>query len=368
MRELQQQVQDVLDELVASGAERGVQVAVYHRGEQVVDAVAGVADPATGRPVDAGTVFYNYSIGKGATSTLAHLLAERGLFGYDTPVAELWPEFAAHGKQAVTVRQVLSHTAGVPAIPPDTTPEDLCDWDRMCAAIAESELWWEPGTKVGYHAYSFGYIVGELVRRATGTPISRVLATEVAGPLGVDGELWFGMPAGEQHRLARLEDAPGTAEMAASMPPDLPMFKAAPPATFPSAELGNRPDILAADIPAGAKTSARAIARMYAALLGEVGGVRLLTPERLGEVGAVASSGIDQVYGNPSTWALGYGLGLPDGSGGDPPTAFGMAGAGGSFAFADPATGVAFGLTKNRLGMDFDTVNRVVRLVTAALS
>jgi CubicO group peptidase (beta-lactamase class C family) len=262
MSELQQQVKDVIEELVGSGAERGVQVAVYHRGEQVVDAVAGVADPASGLPVDAGTVFYNYSIGKGATSTVAHLLAERGLFGYDTPVAELWPEFAAHGKQAVTVRQVLSHTAGVPAIPADTTPEDLCDWDRMCAAIADSELWWAPGTKVGYHAYSFGYIVGELVRRATGTPVSQVLATEVAGPIGVDGELWFGMPAGEQHRLARLEDAPGTAEMVASMPPDLPMFKAAPPGTFPTAELGNRPDILAADIPAGAKTSARAIARM----------------------------------------------------------------------------------------------------------
>ncbi|MDP9210341.1 MAG: beta-lactamase family protein, partial [Actinomycetota bacterium] len=229
MSELQQQVQKAVDELIASGAERGVQVAVFRDGEQVVDVAAGVADPATGRPVDPGTVFYNYSIGKGATSTVVHLLAERGLFGYDTPVAELWPEFAAHGKQAVTVRQVMDHTAGVPGIPLDTTAEDLCDWDKMCAAIADAELWWEPGSKVGYHAYSFGYILGEVVRRATGKPISQVLAEEVAGPLGVDGELWFGMPAAEHHRLARLEDEPGSAEMTAqmlaTMPPDLPMLR-----------------------------------------------------------------------------------------------------------------------------------------------
>ena len=275
MAELQRDVQEAIDKLVESGTERGIQVAVYRDGQQVVDAVAGVADPATGRPVDAGTVFYNYSIGKGATSTVAHILAERGLFGYDTPVAELWPEFAANGKQAVTVRQVLDHTAGVPGIPLDTTIEDLCDWDRMCAAIADAELWWEPGTKVGYHAYTFGYIVGEVVRRATGKPISQVLAEEVAGPLGVAGELWFGMPASEQHRLARLEDEPGAAEAAeqwlASMPPDLPMFKAGPMSTFPNADFGNRADTLAADIPAGGKTSARAIARMYAALLGRGG-------------------------------------------------------------------------------------------------
>ena len=140
MDKLQQQVQQAIDQLVESGTERGVQVAVYRDGEQVVDAVAGVADPASGRPVDAGTVFYNFSIVKGATATVAHVLAERGIFGYDTPVAELWPEFAAHGKQAVTVRQVLDHTAGVPGIALDTSVEDLCDWDKMCAAIAEAEL------------------------------------------------------------------------------------------------------------------------------------------------------------------------------------------------------------------------------------
>ena len=354
MDKLQQQVQQTIDQLVESGTERGVQVAVYRDGRQVVDAVAGVADPASGRPVDPGTVFYNFSIVKGAAATIAHMLAERGLFGYETPVAELWPEFAAHGKQAVTVRQVLNHTAGVPAIPLDTTIEDLCDWDKMCAAIADAELWWEPGTKVGYHAYTFGYIVGEVVRRTTGKRISQVLREEVAGPLGVADELWFGMPASEQHRLAPLEDEPGAAEQAAqmmaSLPPDLPMFKASPPELFPNAAFGNRPDTLAADIPAGGKTSARAIARMYAALLGQVDGVRLLTPERLAEATAVSSSGPDEVFGNPSTWGLGYGLG----------------GVGGSFACGDTASGLAWAVTKNRVSNDFDTSTRLGRLIAGA--
>jgi CubicO group peptidase (beta-lactamase class C family) len=370
MGDLQRQVQEAIDRLVESGTERGIQVAVYRDGQQVIDAVAGVADPASGRPVDAGTVFYNFSVVKGAAATIAHMLAERGLFGYDTPVAELWPDFAAHGKQAVTVRQVLNHTAGVPAIPLDTTVEDLCDWDRMCAAVADAELWWEPGTKVGYHAYTFGYIVGELVRRVTGKPISQVLAEEVAGPLGVAGELWFGMPASEHHRLAPLEDEPGAAEaaaqMMASLPPDLPMFKSAPPELFPNAAFGNRPDTLAADIPAGGKTSARAIARMYAALLGEVDGVRLLTPERLAEATAISSSGTDEVFGQPTAWGLGYGIGGPTGDAQAAPTTFGLGGVGGSFACGDTASGLAWAVTKNRISNDFSTSTRLGGLIAGA--
>src|SRR6266542_2909190 len=366
MSEVQQQAQKAIDQLVGSGTERGVQIAVYRRGEQVIDAVAGVADPATGRPVTSDTPFYNFSIGKGATSTVAHVLAERGLFGYDTPVVDLWPEFGAHGKHSVTVRHVLTHSAGVPGIPLDTTPEDLCDWDKMCAAIADAELWWEPGTKVGYHAYTFGYIVGEIVRRTTGKPISQVLREDVAGPLGVADELWFGMPESEHHRLARLEDAPGAADMISAMPQDLPMFKAGPPTSFPTAQLGNRTDILAADIPAGGKTSARAIARMYAALLDEVDGIRLLSPQRLREATAVAMSGVDEVFGMPSAWGLGYAIGLPGSTAQDTPTAFGIGGVGGSFAYADTATGIAFALTKNRLTADFTAATQISQIVTAA--
>ena len=362
----QKQVQTAINQLVDSGAERGLQVAVYRGADLVIDAVAGAADPASGRPVTPDTPFYSFSVVKAAASTIVHVLAERGLFGYETPVVQLWPEFGAHGKQSVTVRHVLNHTAGVPGIPLDTTIEDLCNWDKMCAAIADEELWWDPGTKVGYHAYTFGYIVGEIVRRATGKKISQVLREEVAGPLGVADEIYFGMPQSEHHRLARLEDAPMAGPMP-EMPPDLPMFKAGPMSTFPNAAMGNRTDVLSADIPAGGKVSARAIARLYAALLTGVDGVRLISPERLREATGVSSSGMDQVFGMPTTWGLGYSIGGL-GSAQDTRTTFGVGGVGGSFACGDTANGIAFAVTKNRISMDFNTATALSELVKNALA
>ncbi|AZK92582.1 MULTISPECIES: EstA family serine hydrolase [Streptomyces] len=367
MSDIQQQIQQAADHLVDSGAERGLQIAVYHRGVQVVEVAAGTADPATGRPVTPGTVFYNYSIGKAATATVVHVLAGRGLFGYDTPVAELWPAFAAHGKEEVTVRQVLDHTAGVPGLPLDTTVEDICDWERITARVADEQLWWQPGEAMGYHAYTFGYILGEVVRRVTGKPVSQVLAEDVAGPLGFADELYFGMPVAEHGRLAVLEDRPGAAEMLAGLPEDLPMFKAGPVSLMPTAALGNRTDVLAADIPAGAKTSARAVATMYAALLGSLPGHTLISPQRLHEATSVSSSGPDRVFGPDSTWGLGYALGLP-GRENTTGSVFGMAGAGGSYAFGDTEHGIAFALTKNRLDMDFDTLEGIVPLVYRALA
>lgn len=153
-----------------------------------------------------------------------------------------------------------------------------------------------------------------------------------------------------------------------AMPEDLPMFKAGPMQLFPTAQLGNRTDILAADIPAGSKTSARAIARMYAALLHEVDGIRLISPERLREATALSMSGVDAVFGMPTAWALGYAIGRPRSTVQDSPTAFGVGGAGGSFAYADSATGIAFALTKNRLTADFNAMTQISQMVTEALS
>jgi CubicO group peptidase (beta-lactamase class C family) len=368
MTDIQNQVQEAVDGLVESGAELGLQAAVYRNGEQVVDAVAGVADPDTGRLVAKDTPIYCYSVGKGATSTVAHVLVERGLFEYDTPVVEIWPEFGAHGKEAATVRHVLTHTVGVPGIPDDTTPEDLCDWDKMCAAIADAEPWWEPGTRIAYHAYTFGYIVGEIVRRATGKPISQVLREDVAGPLGVADEIYFGMPESEHYRLARLEDMEGSAEFLASMPDDAPFFKLGPRATTPNAEFGNRKDILMADIPAGGKMSARAMARMYAALLGEVDGVRLVSPERLREISAGAFSGVDEIMGFPTTWALGYSVGRLGADPQESRSVLGVGGVGGSFACADTATGVTWALTKNRLTAGFEAAEQISGIVTDAVA
>ena len=368
MHDVQQQVQEAIDRLVASGTERGLQVAVYRHGEQIVDAVAGVADPATGRLLTPEMPIYSYSTGKGVTSTITHILVERGVFDYDTRIAELWLAFGAHGKDRATIRHALTHTVGVPGIPADTTPENLCDWEKMCAIIADAAPWWEPGTKTAYHAYTFGYIIGEVIRRATGKTISQVLREEVAGPLGVAGELYFGVPATELGRLARLEDAPGGAEFFAAMPDDAPFLKWGPRATFPTAEFGNRPDVLQAAIPAGGQMSARALARMYAATLGDVDGVRLFSPERLCAAATVAFRGTDEIFGTPVSWALGYVPGRPGADQHEPSTAFGFSGAGGSYGYADPESGVALALTKNRLTADSSAAEQVSAIVTAAVA
>src|SRR5215831_6780572 len=159
------QVQHVLDQLVADGPEIGLQVAAYLDGELIVDAWAGHLDPAKTRPVDGQTLFTASSTGKGPAASCIHLLAERGQLEYETPVSAYWPEFGARGKAGVTVRHVLSHSAGVPYPPEGFDTAMMVDWDRVCSGIADLPLSFEPGTRTAYHNYTFGYIVGEIVRR-----------------------------------------------------------------------------------------------------------------------------------------------------------------------------------------------------------
>ncbi|GAA3076524.1 serine hydrolase domain-containing protein [Pseudonocardia yunnanensis] len=372
MDDMQGDVQAVLDRLIESGAERGLQVAVYRNGEQVVEAVAGVADAETGRLVTASTPFFATSTGKGVTATVVHVLAERGVLDYDTPIVELWPEFGAHGKEGATLQHALTHSTGVPGLPVATQPEDFLDWDGMCALIADAEPWWEPGTATGYHAQTFGWIVGEIVRRVTGKRISQVLHDEVAGPLGVADELFFGVPPTEMSRLARLED-PVPAASGDEQPPALPSPGApdgwvwAPPATAPVAAFGNRADLLAADIPATGTMTARAVARMYAALMHDVDGVRLISESRLREATALAVEGVDAVFSFPVQRGLGYAVG---GLGGvfEGPAVFGMPGSGGTAAFADRASGTAVAVLKNRNTIgDFTTMHQVSAAVAKRL-
>ncbi|MET8357811.1 serine hydrolase domain-containing protein [Micromonospora sp. NPDC005171] len=369
MSDLQKQVQVLVDGLVDDGVEDGAQVAVYRNGDLVVNVVAGVADTAAGQPVRPDTLFYSASTGKAAASTVAHALVDDGVFDYDTRVADLWPEFAAHGKGEVRIRHVLTHSAGVPAVPADTTIEQLTDWNGMCQLIADMEPWWAPGERVGYHAATFGYLIGEVVRRATGKPISTVLAERVAGPIGMADELFFGVPQEQLGRVARLTDDPGGKAAFASMPPEFPLFKAVPPAIVPNADFGNRADVLTSDMPFAGTMSARAIAKMYAALIGEVDGVRLISPERLREATTLATAGLDdEMTGGTSTWALGYCLGWPGTSDpSDRPTVFGMVGIGGSAAFADRETGVTVAVTKNRFNpIEMNIVQRVTELADEA--
>ncbi|MEO3840016.1 serine hydrolase domain-containing protein [Streptomyces sp. B22F1] len=353
---LRQRVQDVLDELVAGGAETGVQVAVHHRGRRVVDAVAGVADGTTGRPVTPETLFFSFSTAKGVTALLAHLLVRDGLIGYDTPVAEVWPEFGTHGKETATLRQVLTHTVGVPAMPGGIGPADLADWPRICAALAGAGPRWRPGTRTGHHSFTFGFLVGEIARRVTGQPVRRLLHDWIASPLGIAGELYFGVPPAEFARLARLEDAePQPAEPAEHD------GLLAPWERQPRASMGNDPGFLQADVPSVGTFTARGIATVYAAVLDG----RLIAAEQLEELTAVAFEGTDQVFGNPARLALGYPLGRLGAPADEAPTTFGWPGGGGSYAYADPATETSFAVTKNRLTPDFATAQRLSAVVTA---
>jgi CubicO group peptidase (beta-lactamase class C family) len=355
---LQRKIQTVLDELVDTGAETGLQVAVYHHGVLVADAVAGAADTRTGREATPQTPFFSFSSGKVMTSLIAHLLVKTGAVGYDTQLADLWPEFAAHGKEATTLRHVLTHSAGVPAMPRAIGPGDLTDWSRVCTAIAGAEPRWRPGTETGYHSFTFGFLVGEVARRATGRPMRRLLHEWVTEPLGLDGDLYFGVPRADLPRLARLEDA---APRPAAPPGDGAVL--APWEMRPTAAMGNSREILRADVPSVGTFTARGVAAMNAAVLDG----RLIGSGRLGELTAVAFEGTDQVFGNPARLALGYPLGRIGTSPEETPTTFGWVGGGGSCVWADPASGISFALTKTRLTPHFDTALRLSEVTAAAL-
>jgi CubicO group peptidase (beta-lactamase class C family) len=364
MADLQAAIQAALEEMVASGAETGLQVAVLSGGRVAAEAVSGVADPGTGAPVRAGTLFYAASTAKGVATSLAHVLAERGELSYDMRVAEVWPEFGSRGKEQITLRHVLMHTAGLPGLPPATTAEDLCDWDRMCAALAAQELWWEPGTRFGYHALTFGFLLGEIMRRATDRTVTALLRELLTGPLGVPDEVCFAVPPALLPRVAR--QVPGPV-------PDPPepgsaLDRAMPPGVRPGAEFANRVDVLTADIPSMGTMTARGVARMYAALLGHVDGVALVSPRRLAAMTTVAFTAMDEVMGFPVSWAFGY---SPDRPGGVPSrrgSTFGMVGANGSAAYADVDSGVAVAVMRNRFAAgDLAAVSRIDRIVAGFL-
>jgi CubicO group peptidase (beta-lactamase class C family) len=336
----------LLESLCAAGQETGVQVAAYQHGEQVVSACAGQADAGAGRPVHETTLFHCWSAGKGSMATVVHVLAERGLLDYQAPVAEYWPEFAARGKSAITLAHVLTHTAGVPQVPAGLGPGDLADWDGTCAKIAALAPLWEPGTVTGYHAVTFGYILGEVARRVTGRPVAYLLEHEVARPLGIAGELFFGVPRHDHDRVARLEDGNWPAVLARRPAGSL-FVRAAPDELQARAELGNQADYLATDVPCAGTMTARALARMYAALIGAVDGVRLVGPGCTALISTAMATGHDRVLAAPVPKTLGYFTGLPEM--GQHPRAFGAKGSGGSIAFADPEHGFSFALAHNRL-------------------
>jgi len=366
------QVRHLLDQMTATGEEVGLQVAAYLHDELVIDTWSGIADRASGRAVQGDTLFNSFSVTKGVVATAIHLLVERDVLAYDEPIATYWPAFAQHGKERATVRHALCHQEGVPQMPEDVTPELLADWDGMCSRIAALTPLWEPGTRTGYHAYTYGWILGEVLRRADGRPIDRFIVEEITGPLGID-DWYLGMPDAIEPRVATLITAPQPPG-APALPPDALLFRAMPLQVFPKASVYNRLDVRRAVIPAGGGImSARGIARHYACLAagGSLDGVRILPAGRIATGATLQTEAVDLVLGTPIRKGMGWLLGGPLSPMGDRITAFGHPGAGGSIAFADPEHRLAAGIMKNLLKDSIDpakgTALRIARELRAAL-
>jgi CubicO group peptidase (beta-lactamase class C family) len=344
-------VQALIDRQVAEGRQIGVQVCAYQHGRRVVDVRAGRMGPDDPRPVTADTLFLSFSTTKGVAATALHMLADRGLVDYDAPVAHYWPAFAQNGKERITVAQAVSHQAGLHAMPEPFALEHITDWDAGIRRIEVAAPAWEPATATGYHAVTYGWLVGGIIQGATGRHIQEVIRTEIAEPLGVADEMFVGIPAGLEERLATLEIVPAGEGL--GIPEDSDFYRAMPHAMW--AYFNGMP-VRRACVPAGnGHFTARALAKMYAALAGDgsIDGIRLVSPERIAHMQRRMTMDVDRVLGLPVSKAIGFFLGGTmdgiHGPTGPRPTAFGHAGAGGSVAFADPEAGLAVAVTLNKM-------------------
>jgi len=364
-------VRDVFAQNLAHG-DSGAACCIYLDGEPVVDLIGGLADDRRGTPWTTDTIVPVFSTTKGATATCANLLVERGRLDPDAPVAQYWPEFAAAGKDRVLVRHVLSHTAGLPVVEGDFTLAEALSWFPVVEQLATQTPRWEPGTQVGYHLRSFGWLVGELIRRIDGRTPGRFFREEIADPLHLDW--WIGLPEPFESRVARVippprsDDPEVRALMDAVMAPGTLMGDAltGPANRFRYDEMWNTRELHACELPSSnGIASAPAVARLYASLVGPVDGVQTLTAETITRATTPLIAGTDVVIGAPMRYGLGYSLGDALSSAA-PPTGFGHSGAGGSLGFADPAVGLAFGYVMTRMQVGLAEDRRPRNLVRAA--
>jgi CubicO group peptidase (beta-lactamase class C family) len=341
------------------GAEVGAAVCITLEGEPVVDLWGGWADEARTRTWERDTLVNVYSTTKGITAIAAHRLVDEGRLDLDAPVAKYWPEFAAAGKRELPVCDLLSHRAGLPAVHKPLTLDALYDWELMVRVLAEQEPWWKPGTAHGYHALTFGWLVGEVIRRLTGRSVGRYVREEIAEPLGV--EFHIGCPSELDVRIADLiqgpivvpEDGSGfdLAQEIMNNPESLLSRVFANPPTLDAGAANSRA-WRAAEIPAAnGHTNAAALARIYGALAmgGERDGVRVLSPAGIERARSEQCNGKDEVLPMNTRLGLGFFLPTADEPIGPNPRAFGHGGAGGSYSQADPENRLGFGYVMNHM-------------------
>lgn len=363
-----------------SGNEVGAAFSAYHHGEKVVDLWGGIADKATGAPWNEDTIIPVFSTTKGATAICANKLAQEGRLDVDAPVVTYWPEFGKNGKEDIPVSYLLSHQAGLAWVDGTMTPEEALSWEPVIEALENQAPSWEPGTQHGYHATTYGWLVGEVIKRITGKSVGTYFREEVAGPLGLD--FWIGLPESEEGRVAMLqsmipesvggEGGGGMDElMAAFLGPDTPLGKAlfAPGGALSDEAIWNSRAMHAAEVPAAnGICDARSLARLYASCVGEVDGVRILTPEQVKAAVVQRTEGPNTILMNMEIhFGLGFMLnvGLISMMGLGGPNAFGHFGAGGSLGWADPDAELAFGYIMNRMDIGLAGDARSYNLVKA---
>ena len=336
--------------------ERGAACCLYLNGEKMVDVWAGVADVETGRAYEQDALQVVFSTTKGATAIAALRLVQDGRLDLDAPVASYWPEFAAAGKEAVPVRWLLSHRAGLPVVDAELSREEVLAVGPIVDALAAQTPVWEPGTDHGYHAITYGWLVAEVVRRITGQSLGSFFADDIAAPLGLD--FWIGLPEEQEPRVATLVSPPQpeTPEQIAfakkAFAKDGLAIRALGMGVVDLRDMGgsfNKRDMHATEMPgANGITDARSLARLYAATIDEVDGVRLLDDDTIAVAIEPQSFGVDRTLTVETRFGLGFMLPGPM----EPligPRSFGHPGAGGSLGVADPDLGIGFGYTMNRM-------------------
>lgn len=377
----------VLDAFQANFSQRdelGASVSLTVNGKTVVDLWGGLAEADSGKPWQKDTVSIVFSCTKGATAICAHVLKSRGLLDYDAPVTRYWPEFGKHGKEATTVRMFLDHSAGLPALRAPVKKDGAYDWTYMTDRLADEAPFWTPGTRNGYHGLTFGWTVGEIVRRVSGKSLGRFFQDEIAKPLGID--FWIGLPEEHEPRVAPMVRHVWPSDVA--LPPFLEAVvkdKSSTPSLFllntggfmpggANTRAGHAAEIGAAN----GISNARGLAGLYAPLAQDGG--RLVDGETLAEMGRVSmATHFDATLYIPTRFALGFmksmdnrqrTMQVPSMPGLDSvilgEQAFGHVGAGGSIGFADPECGLSFGYTMNQMGPGLLLNPRGQALVDAA--
>lgn len=356
----------VLDTFIENFAVRqevGAATAVYVDGRPVVDLWGGIADRRTGRRWGSDTAAVIFSCSKGLLAILVYRLVDQGLIDLDAPIARYWPEFERAGKATITVRDALSHRAGLASLDVDLTREEALDWGTVVRAIEAQEPMHAPNEGHFYHAMTYGWVVGEVIRRVTGASPGRLLQTELAGPLGL--QIWIGLPSWARPLVAWMEPplrdedseaARATAALVAGNPAVLRSGTMSGAWGFPvqnGAVSFNDPAIQAAEVPgANGIATARSLARLYAACVSSTDGPPLLSATAIRDALVVRSAGV-QRSGLPddgARWGSGFQLSSPPSQPMLGESSFGHAGAGGQLAFADATHRVGFAYLANQMG------------------